>query len=115
MEKKDIIKNKKYPTKRIPMKQLRKLEQIGEGNWRDGLTKAISIYETIEPSRILLEDIDRLSEHAKELLSENHFEHFIESGVPRLLVAWVKSGKVNPAALKPPNKALDEFQKKEKK
>jgi len=111
MEKKDKIKNKKYPTKRIPIKQLRKLEQIGEGDWRHGLIKVINIYETIEPSRVLLEDIDRLSEHAKELLSENHFEHFVESGVPHLLVAWVKSGKVDPNNLKPPNKALDEFEK----
>jgi len=112
MEKKDNIKNKKYPIKRIPIKQLRKLEQIGEGDWRGGLIKIISIYETIDPSRILLEDIDRLSEHAKELLSENHYEHFVESGVPHLLVAWVRSGRVNPSNLKSPNKVLDVFKKK---
>ena len=109
--KKDGIKNKKYPTKRIPIRYLKKLEQIGEGNWRDGLIKVINIYETTDSSRVLLEDVDRLSEHARELLSENHYKHFVESGVPQFLVAWIKSGKVNPNRLKPPNTVLDEFQK----
>jgi len=110
-KKKDDKKNKKYPAKRIPIKYLRKLEQIGEGDWRHGLIKVVNIYETTDPSRVLLEDVDRLSEHAKELLSDNHYEHSVESGVPQLLVGWIRSGRVNPDKLKSPNKVLDGFQK----
>lgn len=113
--KKDDLMNKKYPTKRIPIKYLRKLENIGEGEWKHGLIKVVNVYETTDPSRVLLEDIARLTDHAKEFLSDNHYKHFVESGVPHFLVSWVKSGRVNPNNLKSPVKVLDEYHKEKDK
>lgn len=97
--------------KRIPRNEYFYIEKCGEGNFRSGLSQIIGQHKSLmrDPRQILLDDIATLSDHARTLLSENHYEHFVESRVPAFLVRWVQTGKVDASFLKAPNKDLDSF------
>lgn len=104
----------KTMVRRIPFNEDQYVLDFGKGDFRSGLSQLIGWHKMLfqDPKAVLFKDIEQLSNHAKELLPENHYEHFVETGVPALLVAWVKSGKVNPSFLKSPNKAIDDFSNK---
>jgi len=117
MERKEKNKNCKYPPKRIPMDQLQKIEKIGGGNWRRGLTILIAEHERLErdPTVILGKELDYFGNLVKAHLTDNHYEHYIESGLPRFLRCFIKTGKVNKELLYPGRreKSFDKFKDEE--
>lgn len=108
-------KNKKYPPKRIPARHLKKLEKIGNGNWRDGLSEVLNIYELVtrDPKILLEKEISHFSNLVKAFASENHFEHYIDSNLPAVLVRFIRTGRVDDSILnKRFEKPIDKFEKK---
>jgi len=101
--------------RRISKNEDQYILKCGSGDFKSGLCQIIGWHKRLvqDPKQILFADIDLLTTHAKELMSENHYEHFVECGVPALLVGWAKTGFVNPRFLKAPNKALGDFDKSE--
>lgn len=102
---------------RIPLDQLKKLEKVGGGYWRRGLTITLSTYEKFErdPSEVLIREIDLFGSLVHSHLPENHLEHYVESGLPMLLRKFAKTGQVDKDILwsKRPEKAIDSFKEKE--
>ena len=118
MKKHDIKNNKKYPTKRIPEKHLKKLEKIGKGNWRDGLSEVLNIYELImrDPRVLLEKEVVHFSNLVKAFASDNHFEHYVDSNLPAVLVRFVRTGQVDGSILnKRHEKPIEEFDGEDKK
>jgi hypothetical protein len=115
MKKTDEIKNKLFPQKRIPLKYLKKLEKIGGGEWRRGLEKVINIFDIVErdPSIVLQKEFDFYTSLIKAVSSENHYEHFVDSGIPAVHFNFHKTGYVNSKYLKKrQEKPIDDFDKK---
>jgi len=115
--KKTDKKDKKYPVKRIPERYLLKLKKIGDGNWRHGLDKVLDTYEIVirDPRIILRKELENFGNIIKTFADENHYQHYIDSGMPVLLRGFVETGNVKPTVLfrKRQEKPIDEFQKKE--
>jgi len=114
MEKKQKI-TKNSTVQRIPKNEYRYILKHGSGDFKSGLCQIIGWHKRLvqDPKQVLFADIDLLTSHAKELMSENHYNHFVECGVSALLVGWAKTGYVNPKFLKAPNKNLGDFDKSE--
>jgi len=113
MEKDDKIKNKKYPPKRIPTNQLKKLEKIGEGDWRIGLTKLITTYENLmtNPEQLLMKDCDALMAHVRLYCTDNHWNHI--DNFPAVFRKFLKTGYFDFSIMsdKRHEKPIDEFEK----
>jgi len=109
----------KYPVKRIPEKTIRKLEFIGEGNWRHGLDKVLNIYDMVErdPAIILNKELEHFGNLFHTFLPENHYEHYLNSNLSALLRVFIKTGRLDVSILNSRiEKTLDNFEKsKEKK
>ena len=111
-------KNKKYPPKRIPERHLKKLEKIGNGNWRDGLSEVLSIYELInrDPKILLEKEVAHFSNLVKAFASDNHYEHYTDSNLPAVLIRFIKTGRVDGSILNMRlEKTIDKFEKVDKK
>jgi len=101
--------------RRIPKNEDGYILKQGDGEFRSGLSQIIGWHKqlTRDPKQIIFADVDMLTQHAKEFMEENQYEHFIKSGLASVIVGWAKTGRVNPGLLKSPNKAIDEYQRKE--
>lgn len=111
-------KNNKYPTKRIPIRHLMKLEKIGNGNWRDGLSEVLNIYELImrDPKILLEKEVSHFSSLVKAFASDNHFEHYVDSNLPAVLIRFIRTGRVDGSIMHTRlEKPIDEFEEKESK
>ena len=111
--KKSQQKPQKSVVRRIPIYVDRYISSQANGDFKSGLSQIVGWHKALmkDPKQVLMNDIESLVEHARELLPENHFEHFVNSQVPHLLVGWVKTGRVDPSLLRAPNKSIDEFAK----
>lgn len=104
----------KTETTRIPFNQKQKIEFIGDGDFRQGLTKVLTIYEntTAHPEQILMSDVDKLMSDLKTYYSDNHYNHF--TNFPACFKLFLKKGFVNTDILKTrPEHNIEKFEKKE--
>ena len=105
--------NEKSIVRRVPTEVDKYIEQYGQGDFKYGLRQIIDWHKRLvkQPEQVIFADIDQLATHVKELLPDNHYEHYLNSGLPQLLVAFAKSGRVNSRILteKRPEKSIDNF------
>lgn len=117
MEKQQKSRIEKSKPIRIPIKSLKKLEKVGKGNPRYGVERVLEIYELAEKDsvKLLENELDKFADLVKTFLPGNHFEHYIESDMPRFLMCFIRTGRVDPNILwsKRKEKPIDEFQEKE--
>ena len=109
-------KNKKYPPKRIPQNQLEKLAKIGDGNWRQGLTKVLNIWDETrrDPTRLLQNELEHFGDLVRAFASDNHYQHYIDSNLSAMLLKFIGTGRVDHTILnKRPEKTIDKFSKDE--
>lgn len=101
-------------TMRIPDNQKQKIKMIGEGDFRQGLTKVLTIYDTTmrDPEKILMNDVDLLMDDLKKHYGENHYKHF--DNFPAFFKMFLKKGHTNVEILKQrPEQSIEKFEKKE--
>ena len=114
MEKKKTRKiNIKSETTRIPVNQKQKITIIGEGDFRQGLTKILTIYENsvAHPEDILMKDVDMIMNDLSRYFGENHYNHF--SNFPAFFRMFLKKGYASPDILKTrPEKNIEKFEEK---
>ena len=115
---KQLKKDEKSPPKRIPKNLLEKIEKRGggKGRFREGLYKMDTICEMVEkdPSLVLQNKLEEYIGAINAFASENHYEHFIESGISAVLYRFNKTGRIdkNLLFLKRPEKSIDDFEEK---
>jgi len=115
MEKQKL--KKETVTIRITSEQKNRLKTIGKGNHRHGLAEILGIYDLIrrDPSIILQKKLEEYTSCIQIFASENHYEHFVESGLPAVLHRFNKTGIVdkNLFTTKRQEKPIDDFENKE--
>lgn len=103
----------KTKTQRIPIKLLNKITKIGSGDFRAGLHRMEEIYDLVnkDPSIILLRELDQFSNLIHAFSSENHYGHFVDSGMPVVLRKFIQTGRIDVDFLKHvrEEKALETF------
>ena len=92
MEKTKTTKKEVSNPMRIPICQKTKLKEIGDGNPREGLTKALAFYDELmmNPERILMKDVDIFMSHLKLYYPDNHYNHF--DNFPAVVRKFLKNG-----------------------
>ena len=90
--KKNRLSNPVSSPMRIPFYQKLKLEEIGQGNPRHGLTKLLGIYDGLmaKPETILMKDVETLMTHLKLHYPDNHYDHF--DNFPAVFRMFLKRG-----------------------
>jgi len=108
--------NSKTTVLRIPNHQKKVLEKLGDGNVRNGLTEVLGIHKLVtqQPELILNKDIETYMSHMELFCNENHFEHFVDSGLPALISKFNKTGRIDRNILlsmlnKRAEKPIDDF------
>jgi len=66
----------KSKTERIPIEYLSTFKQLGDGDFKKGLKKALFICSTTDPSIVLMKDCNVIMDHLKAFYSTNHNSHF---------------------------------------
>jgi len=103
---------------RVPLAQKKKIMEVGDGSFRQGLTKLLTTFEMInkDPSILLLKEFEHFSGMIKAFASENHYEHYLKSNLPALLRSFITSGRVDTNILNGRvEKPIDSFHKEGKK
>lgn len=112
MEKKKTTKKEISNPMRIPTHQKNKLKEIGQGNPREGLTKALGVYDQLmaNPEQILMKDVDVLMSDLRLYFSDNHYDHF--DNFPAVFRSFLKSGVPDFSIMKNKRseKSLEEYE-----
>ena len=85
------LKEPKSVTKRIPIECLSTFEQLGAGDFKKGLRKALFICSTTDPSLVLMEDCHKIMDHLKIFYGTNHNKHF--TNFPAFFSKFLETGK----------------------
>lgn len=114
MEKKNSQKfTKRSVPCRIPKHVLLELSKIGNGDWKQGLSKAIDAHNIInkEPEIKLMHDVELLMTDLSTYYSNNHYEHF--NNFPACFRQFLKQGHLNWSKINKryEKKPIDEFEK----
>jgi len=114
-------KKTKSETVRVPLNQKNKIKQIGDGNFRQGVSKLLGIYEMIQndPTILLQKELDHFGNMVKAFANDNHYQHYLDSNMPAVLLKFVKTGRIDHKMINNrPEEKLDrfnnEFEKEEK-
>ena len=85
------LKAPKSKTERIPIEYLSDFEQLGDGDFKKGLKKALFICNTTDPSSVLMNDCNEIMDHLKIFYGTNHNKHF--TNFPAFFSKFLETGK----------------------
>lgn len=87
---------------RIPIEYYTTLQQLGNGDFKKGLRKALFLCNSTDITNVLMNDCNLLMDHLQLFYNENHNHHF--KNFPAFFLKFLQTGDCDFKILKGENK-----------